>query len=278
MKFAVTVLSPAGYPHSAAFAEIAETLHHGLRSLGHDSVLCTDPGVPGRRHIILGSNLLPQCPQPLPQDAILYNLEQIDSGSEWMRPELIELFRTRTVWDYSERNAKALAGLGVKVAHVVPIGYVPELTRIAPAPSQDIDLLFFGSINERRKALLERIAGRGVKVKVAFGVYGRQRDALIGRARLVLNAHYYDAKVLEMVRISYLLANRRAVLSERSADPSEDASLVEGVAFADYDELPQRARELVDQPGERHRLASRGFEIMSARRAADYLKPAIASV
>jgi len=91
----------------------------------------------------------------------------------------------------------------------------------------------------------------------------------------VLNAHYFEAKVLEMVRISYMLANRLAVLSERGADPAEDAALAEGVAFADYDDLPRRARELVDAPSERFRLAQRGFELIRERPAMEYLRAAL---
>jgi hypothetical protein len=79
-----------------------------------------------------------------------------------------------------------------------------------------------------------------------------------------------------MVRLSYLLANRCAVLSERSADAAEDESLADGVAFADYPGLCQRVRTLVATPRELGRLAARGFERMRARPAADYLRVALA--
>lgn len=275
MKFAVTVISPPGYPHSAALAEVAESFHHGLASLGHDSLLTSDASIPGRRHIVLGSNLLPHYPQPLAGDAILYNLEQVESGSAWIRPKLIELFRRHEVWDYSRQNVAALATHGVRVARVVPIGYTKQLTRIAPAPAQDIDVLFVGSINLRRQQAIDRLRAAGLRVHVAFGVYGQARDALIARSRLVLNLHFYEAKVLEMVRISYLLANRCAVLSEPGSDPDEVRALAGGVAFADYDRLAERARELVDSPDERSRLAARGFEIIQARPIADYLRSAL---
>jgi hypothetical protein len=276
MKLAVTVVSPPGYIHSAAFNEVAETIHYGLRSLGHDSVLTTEGALPGRLHIVLGSNLLPQYPLPLARDAILYNLEQVEVGSNWFRAELIDTLRRHVLWDYSKANAAALDALGVQVSHVVPIGYVKELTRIQFAPERDIDVLFFGSMNPRRKEIIDRMSAAGLRVGAAFGVYGKERDALIGRAKLLLNVHFYDAKVLEMVRISYLLANRCAVLSERSSDPAEDETLAEGMAFADYEHLVQRARELIDAPDERERLARRGFEIMSARPVVEYLRAALA--
>jgi hypothetical protein len=33
----IVVVHPADYPHSGAFAEVAETLQHGLRALGYDA-------------------------------------------------------------------------------------------------------------------------------------------------------------------------------------------------------------------------------------------------
>lgn len=277
MKIAVTVVSPPGYAHAAAFQDVADTLHHALVSLGHDSVITTEGTLPGRRHVVLGSNLLPRYALPLAGDAILYNLEQIDPGSPWFQPALIERFKRHVLWDYSPQNAGALAALGVRVAHVVPIGYAPELTRIRRAGEPDIDVLFFGSINARRKVVLERLVARRLRVHAVFGAYGPARDALIARARVVLNVHFYDAKVLEMVRISYLLANRCAVLSECSADPREDDGLSGGVAFAAYEQLAERARALIDDPAARERLSQRGFEIMRGRPAAAYLPAALAS-
>lgn len=276
MKFAVTVISPPDYVHSAAFTEVAETIHYGLRSLGHDSVLTSEAAPRWRRPIVLGSNLLPHYRTPLANDAILYNLEQVQTGSPWFSDELVDIFRRYVLWDYSRKNATALGALGVQVGHVVPIGYVKELTRLELAPAPDIDVLFCGSMNPRRKEIIDQMRAAGLRVHAAFGVYGPERDALIGRAKLLLNVHFYEAKVLEMVRISYLLANRCAVLSERSADPTEDETLAGGVAFADYQDLARRARELIDAPGERQRMARRGFEIMSARPAAQYLRAALA--
>jgi hypothetical protein len=276
VRFAVTVVSPPGYLHAAAFHEVAETIYHGLRCLGHYPVL-TSTIVPARRHIVLGSNLLADHPLPLPADSILYNLEQVDPGWATLRPQLLELLRRYEVWDYSARNAAALGTLGVRVSRIVPIGYAKELTRIVRAQGQepDIDVLFFGSVNPRRQAVLERMRALGLRVRELFGVYGKARDDFIARSKLVVNIHYYGAKVLEMVRLSYLLANRCVVLSECSSNPEEDATLAAGVAFADYEALAERARALAADAPERARLAERGFSIMSARPIADYLRAAL---
>lgn len=276
-KFAVTIVSPPGYIHSAAFQEVAESIHHGLLSLGHDSILTTDVRLPGRQHIVLGSNLIPAYPLPLQKDAILYNLEQVAPGSTWLRGSgLVELFRRHRIWDYSQVNAVALDALGVKVDRIVPIGYVPELTRIRFTEPRDIDVLFFGSMNERRRVIIKRLRAAGLNVSALFGVYGQERDASIGRSKLVINLHFYEAKVFEIVRVSYLLANRCAVLSETGADPVEEATLAGGVAFAPYEELVEKARELIDDPAQRAALSLRGFELMSGRLMPDHLRAALA--
>jgi hypothetical protein len=262
---AVTVVSPPGYPHSAAFTEVALTLHHGLKSLGHDSVLTTSGKLPGRQHIVLGSNLLPDYPLPLADDAVLYNLEQVDAHSSWFSPGLMAVFRRHRIWDYSAPNVAALAALGQKVDALLPVGYVPELTGIQRGAPPDIDVLFFGSMNDRRKTVLLAMQAAGLQVVVGFGAYGAERDALIARAKVVVNIHYYQAKVLEMVRISYLLANRCAVLSEPGIDPDENASLEGSVAFAEGDELVRRAIALVSDEASRKQLAQHGFEWISAR-------------
>ena len=276
-KFAVSVVSPPGYIHSLAFAEVAESMHHGLLELGHDSVLTTDVGLPGRQHIVLGSNLLPKYPLELAQDSILYNLEQVEAGGSWFPPELLGIFRRHVVWDYSEKNARTLKSLGVNVARILPIGYVKQLTRIqlAAEEARDIDVLFIGAWSERREQVIQQMAALGLRVGTEFGVYGAQRDAFLARAKVVLNLHLYNAKVLEMVRISYLLANRCVVLSEWSTEPAVDALVSDGVAFADYDQLAARAVELVADLKERQRLSARGFEIMQARSEADFLRQAL---
>lgn len=273
-RYAVTIVQPPGYAHAAAFQEVGETLLHGLRALGHDAVL--GPDAPeGRRAIVLGSNLLPRWGRPAPAGAVLYNLEQIEPGSPWLTPGLLELFRRHPVWDYSERNAARYAELGLPRPQVVPIGWVPELTRIAPAPREDIDVLFYGSLNPRRIAVLEALRAAGLEVEVAYQVFGAARDALIARSRVVLNLHYYEAKVFEVVRVSYLLANRRCVVSERGADPAEEGAFEAAVAFAPYDGLVEACRRLVGDPAERARRGAAGLELMSRRDAAAILHPLV---
>ncbi|OBG34844.1 hypothetical protein A5673_21165, partial [Mycobacterium sp. E3198] len=218
-----------------------------------------------RRTIVLGGNHLVHYGLEPPKHPIFYNLEQLGDDSPWMAmPEFVDLLRRYPHWDYSRANIERLAGLGLPRPTYVPIGYVPELTRIAPAP-EDIDVLFYGMLSERRYAVLRDLRDRGLRVKWLSGALGASRDAWIARSKIVLNVHYWDAKIFEIARVSYLLANRRAVVSERGVDPELEHGLESGVAFADYDELVERCVELVGDERARRKLAEQGYRAFSAR-------------
>jgi hypothetical protein len=277
MRFAVAVVTPPDHHDISrgAFIEVAEALHHGLVALGHDSVLTNRLDLDDRRTIVLGSNLLVQYAMEPPKNPIFYNLEQLGDDLPWMTmPEFVDLFRRYPHWDYSQANVEYLGGLGLPRPSYVPIGYVPELTRIDPAP-EDIDVLFYGALNGRRYAILRELHDRGLRVKWLPGAYGAARDAWIARSKVVLNLHYFEAKIFAIVRVSYLLANRRAVVSEYSADPTLERDLESGIAFADYDGLVDRCVELVGDERARRELAERGFEAFAARDQAAILQRAL---
>lgn len=267
-SFAVALVSPPEYIHAQALSEIAETVHYGLLALGCDSVLTTRLDEPGRRSILIGSHLLNHVnAQPEP-GSILYNFEQVDS--RWMNSAYLELLRRYAVWDYSQRNIALLKQNGVQSIKYVPLGWMPQLTRIAPAVP-DIDILFYGSINERRLQILRDLKARNVRVEHVFGIYGRERDALIARSRIVLNLHFYESKIFEIARVSYLLANGVCVVSENGLDPAEN-EFSDALAFAPYGELVDTCLRLLSDNVARARLAARGKELMQSRREDSFLR------
>ena len=271
----IWIVSPPGYPHSRCFEEVAAGLSEAFADLGHHAPVVTRPEQIQGAPLVLGCNLLgPVAPPP---GSILFNLEQISPESPWLAAGYVELLRRHRVWDYSRGNIEALAALGV-TATLCEIGYARGLSRIAPAPEQDIDVLFVGSMNPRRMAVLQALAGRGVKVMTAFNAYGPERDALFARAKVVLNIHFYEAKVLEIVRVSYLLANGVAVVSERGQDQAAEADLAEAIAFASYENLASTCLALLADPARRLALGRRGFEVFSARDQATMLRAALATV
>jgi hypothetical protein len=253
---------------SRVFQEVAETLTWALTRLGYPARLAERPSPGQEPAIVLGAQVLPARElAALPAGSVLYNLEQVDDHSSWLTPPVLRAFHRYPVWDYSRSNCRTWARLGVSHPLWVPIGYVPELTRIPRLSNPDVDVLFYGTPNPRRLRILEALKARGVRVVAGFGIYGAERDALIARAKLVLNVHYYPLRIFEVVRVSYLLANGKAVVAECDPDTDMEDDLRDAVCTAPYDGLVDACRELLAHPGAREELAERGYARMAARDA-----------
>ena len=112
------------------------------------------------------------------------------------------------------------------------IGFHPRLNRISKDKKKDINVLFYGSLKERRKKILVKLVEAGLNVKHLFGVYGAQRDEYISRAKIVLNCHHFNAKIFEIVRVHYLVNNNIPVISELHHDTKIEPfwkSIINGV-------------------------------------------------
>src|SRR5262249_3762916 len=155
--------------------------------------------------------------------------------------------------------------------HLVPIGYMPQLTHIRPALIEDIDVLFYGAINQRRHAILLGLQQAGLRVRAETRIRGQARDALISRAKVVLNLHFYPIAIFEIVRVSYLLANQKAVVGECGPHTDIDSDIREAIAPASYDRLCDTALELLQNEARRLELARRGQEIFAKRHLPDIL-------
>jgi hypothetical protein len=268
-RFIISIVRPGTYPHSECFREVAETLQWGLEAIGEEAAIRENYFARDSWNIVLGAHLLPVHYQ-LPSKVILYNLEQHESAAF---KHCIEFKPARDTvwWDYSKRNVNRLPQ-NWPLARMVPLGYMPQLSRIQPR-EQDIDVLFYGSFNDRRRDVLERLKDAGVKTEPAFCVYGKERDELIARAKIVLNVHFYKSNIFEVVRCSYLMANRKAIVSEVSEEI--DADLKSGVHECHYDNIVYYCKFLLANHNDRMALAERGFEAFSRRDEREILKAAL---
>jgi hypothetical protein len=137
-------------------------------------------------------------------------------------------------------------------------------------------MLFYGSVNERRARALQALRASGLRVHAAYGVYGSDRDALVSRSKVVLNVHYYETSIFELVRVSYLLANRKAVVAELDPHTEIDPDLAGAVRLVPHDGLVEACRHLVEDDAARRDLQETGCARIAGRRASTYLAEALA--
>jgi hypothetical protein len=273
----LVLVRPGGWPHAAAVAEVIEALTYGFRALG----IAADSGEnevgAGAVNIFFMAHVMGERDAArLPPNSIIYNFEQVGGGINLLTSAFRAAIARHRVWDYSPRNMERLAPL---IEHqrrqVVPVGYVPALSRIPRAAIQDIDVLFYGAVNARRRDILVALQEAGLRVHAPFGVYGAERDALIARAKIILNIHAHPTKVLEMVRISYLLANRKAVVTEMDPETEAEPDIAKAVTGVPYDRLVAECRRLVADADERQDLEDRGYAIFQKRDLVPILRRAI---
>ncbi len=260
MHFSLVKMNPEDSLPSHGFDDVILPLYHALRALGFSVEIRKNSVNPKSRNIVFGSCIAPRrIGRELPANSIIFNLEQFAEGSMWANRDYLTHLRDFTVWDYSRRNIGFLAELGVPGVVHVPLGYVPEMTRLRPDFPQDIDVLFYGAINERRREVLQRLQEHGVHLLAAQGVFGETRDVLIARAKLILNIHYYIPANLEVARLGYLWANSKAVVSEWRDDTECEAHLAGACAFFPHEKLAEGVMALLADDAARREQAERGF-------------------
>ena len=245
MDYNICIVKPKNYPHSDAFWELAELITFSLRDLNNDAIITINEIIQGRQNIILGAHLLDNT--DLPSSTIIFNTEQLWNGAENWVERIIFLGKKYLILDYSESNIEFLEDKGCVKVFKFEIGFHPKLNRINKNKKKDIDVLFYGSLKERRKKILIKLVEAGLNVKHLFGVYGAQRDEYISRAKIILNCHHFNAKIFEIVRVHYLVNNNIPVISELHHDTKIEPfwkSIINGVAIENIaDECKRLAKD-----------------------------------
>jgi hypothetical protein len=264
------------------YKELIDTIAWGLEQLGHRVSYALNETMGDATNIIFGAQVMPIAAlKRLPHGTIIYNLEQL---REITVPQIREEIRYYAsvphfeIWDYTSANVPAWRALRRQVK-IVPVGYAPILTRIPKAQRQDIDVLIYGISGERRLQTVHALSLSGLATVFVSGLYGAARDELISRARLVLNINLYPhTRIFEIVRVSYLLANRKAVVSDLDANTSVDDDIRPALKFVStLPELLNVCEGLARNDRERTKLEELGYSCISRRDIREFLKSALAS-
>ena len=250
------------------YNEVIETISWGLQQLGNSVTYGKNHFINDARNIVFGHQMAGwDVLSMLPKGTIIYNLEQYhkyfyeDFGKE-VFTFMVQNFE---MWDYSEDNILLWNKYNPAIpVSKVPIGYAPTLSRIPKAQDQDIDVLIYGSPSDNRVEILRRLSDHGLRVMFLYGFYGEARDAMIARSKIVLNIGQYD-RTFEIVRVSYLLANRKAVVADLYENISIERDLANAVQFANFDQVVPACLMLLNDDQARIDLENRGFEAISRR-------------
>jgi hypothetical protein len=204
--------------------------------------------------------------QKFSQKNILINTEHIHVyGPEYH--SLFSLLQSPKyfVWDFSPTNIRTFNQKHPELkTYYLPLLYNPflknyyesQITRkTREIESKQIDILFFGTINERRQLILDQLKSKyNVKiVTVEDRFTNSQLFDIIENSKLILNMYYYEVYTFDYYRSALLLTNNVNVIFEtpRNIDTSIEKNLVDWeniLIHTDYDHLVEKIDEVLQKP------------------------------
>lgn len=275
MKFTVGIFGRDKFAHVVCFEDLAHALTIALRKAGHEISDFDNPG----RVIALGVNNTSDPWDKIPKDMIIFNTEQVGAVEDpRFHMRNLDQYKKHVIWDYSAQNVQKLRDAGCKRAVHCPVGYVEGMRKVEPLNSkeEDIDVLFYGALNDRRKDIIIALENSGLKVTTLFNVYGKSRDDFIARAKIVLNIHFYEPSVFEIVRVSHLLASGKCVVSESgSCDFDLEKFAGKATVCVPIDNIVDVCKQLVSDKEYRQDVAERGRAEFKKLDLVDFVRKAV---
>jgi hypothetical protein len=269
MKFHLAHIAPNKMGHGLyGYREVIETVQWGLRELGHTAEYGLNTLSSTATNVIFGFQVLTeQLLHTLPPETIVYHLEQVrNQRLEDLKPQTKIAAERFQVWDYSHANISVWSQLGAKRMQVVPIGFAPVLERIEKPLDQDIDVLIYGSTSQDRLSAFHYLSCSSLTAVFVCGMYGKARDDLIARSKLIVNISALErSKIFEIVRVSYLLANRKAVVADVEPDTMIDDDIRAAVKLTTPYELVDDCVRLASDLAARQQLEEAGHSIIKRR-------------
>lgn len=253
MNFNICIFKPESEISSLAYCETAELIHFSLQALGHHSTIRFNKLDHHAKNIIFGWVWLdPTFAENLPAGSIIFNTEPIyDNISPYKLSLLLKCAARYEIWDYSDMNFELLSQYGVFNKKLFKFGYHQALSRIPKPTIQDIDILFYGSINDRRMAILNALREEGCAVQQLSSCYGAQRDAFIARSKIIVNIYFYNTKTFDIIRFFYLMSNAKAVVTEVDENLLVPDAYKNAICGSSYHNIVQSCLNLLNDDASR---------------------------
>jgi GT2 family glycosyltransferase len=223
--------------------EIADLLCAGFRAAGCEAQLLIDQ-IPAEKtvedkiqivvtphefyNLFLRNKLPWEKIQRITNHLFLLGTEQPES--EWFESNLLVAPHARSMLDIHLAGVAAYRARGLPCFHL-PLGYHPLLEQTdAPAkPERDLDICVLAAMTDRREEFIaanaDFFAARNCHVRFVPIGFAKteetrsylsvpQRNALLQRAKILLNVHYSQLQYFEWHRALVALANRCCLITE----------------------------------------------------------------
>lgn len=195
--------------------------------------------------IVLGANRLPNEDMirlSCIKDAIVFQFEQRESI--WFKnANYVHLLQSSMVMDYSKYNIEWTETLGIKSAHC-KMGFDESLYFSDIKTDKIYDVIFYGSLNERRANVLNQMRNMGLRVCYFFAKPYAERNERLTQSKLAIHIHYYESKIFPPLRVLPIIANAIPILVESGLDRDQEDEY-SYLDYAEYDDIAQTAYDMI---------------------------------
>jgi hypothetical protein len=264
-----------------SYNEVVESYVWGFTALGYDVKRLINHFDPDALNIVFGFFIPYQLGliDTFPANTIFLNLERHTHF------ELATLINTPIdhvaskyqIWDYDQGNVAVINALNPKFpAYYAKISYAPNLEKIPNDAMPEIDVLYYGGLSSYRYDALSRVAAMrpdfsGLSVMVLRNVWGKLRDEFIARSKVIINisgsGSAFGGSIFEIVRVSYLLANKKAVVCVKGDEHDQiEADLLSGpLKFVNTSEIQNTCQTLIEDDTTRAQYAEQCYDLFRKR-------------
>jgi hypothetical protein len=240
---------------SAVFMDTVDSAASLLDELGFETHVSNNVIIQDAINIIwgAGTHFSPELEEietiASPSNTIIFNMEQIDSGSPLITDRYLDFLSKYIVLDYNQTNLEKLKGLRNIVGFEFPLLPAQDFLNdydVSRNFEKKYDLGFYGLLNERREKILKQFDGSNLNIKIFTGLYGHKLAEEISDCKAILNIHAYDTAIFEIARCLRPLAMGIPIISEESILPKSLNWSDSGIKFVGTERIAISTYELLN--------------------------------
>jgi len=254
---------PGRYSHF--LWDVGRFLHSGLLDLGRESLLSYNQASSKHVNLFIGTHQA-EFPgiETLLGDSIIIETEALARGminnnplsKEFLEKSHFPLLRkAREVWSFCLQTNEYLLSLGVR-SKFFRLGFSQRMLELKPQVFKPFDFVFYGSLSEERREVLDALANAGYKVGFTFDAPGPFRNNLIssGKISLCPKGSFGD---FNFPRFVYLTNNAIPLVAERGRGSDVYESF--GLLAEGPEGFLEMLKEVINTPKEDRESLARGF-------------------
>lgn len=158
--------------------------------------------------------------------------------------------RTFCVMDFSKKRLDSL----IYTPHKIQLcpGYHPlfEKNEKKLTKEKKYDVICYGSINERRIILKNKLKEAGLNVLFKNYINQSRQYNDVAQSKIVLDTYYHGVTGIDFFRCNFLASNKIFFIHETPEKEDTDDEFLNTVVHASYEDLPQRCIEWISKSQE----------------------------